>query len=314
MVLAGPVSSHAAGCAAESVDRAFLARLARERSALGAAALEARPALCELAAERARRRVANGFAEPTFADLAQIGRGLRDRGYRAFRWDEMAFRAPETGEALWTIWARQEPATLDRLRRGDYLHIGYARLPSTTAGPSGASGVAGVAGTTAPGRTETEWVHVLLVALPDNVETQRRLEPLADLDRVRAALVEATNAARREAQLPPVTRTARLDAAAQEYADRMRAANFYGHEDPQGGTPRQRVEALGYHPRVVAENLARGFYTPEQVIERWLDSSGHRANLLSPLVREVGFGRSFDAEGENDQVVWVQVLATEAIP
>lgn len=284
-------SAAAAGsCPTDAASGSFLGELGRQRERLSNAQLEASEALCAVARARAQTRLANHFAEPTFADLAQIGRSLKAAGYRAFRWDEAAFRAPEQGEKLWQVWARQEPATLDRLRRGSYLHVGLASLPTG----------------------EGDFVHVVLVAFPESVETLARLAPLADLDRVRTELHEATNAARRAAGLPAVARTARLDAAAQAHAEAMRSAGFYGHEDPSGGTPRSRVVALGYNPRVVAENLARGPFTPAEVIERWLDSTGHRANLLSAQVSEVGFGRALDPSGESDQVVWVQVLAEEA--
>lgn len=286
----GPAAVDDAGCPSDPPSLAFLTELGRERQRLATGPLEGVEALCSVARSRARKRLANQFALPTFADLAQIGLGLKSAGYRAFRWDEAAFRAPEQGKELWRVWARLEPETIDRLRRGPYLHVGFASLPTG----------------------EGDFVHVVLVAFPENVETLERLAPLADLDRVRSELHQATNAARRAASLPAVARSARLDAAAQAYAAAMRSTGFYGHEDPSGGTPRSRVVALGYDPSVVAENLARGPFSPAEVIERWLDSTGHRANLLSPLVTEVGFGRALDPTGESDQVVWVQVLAQEA--
>ena len=151
----------------------------------------------------------------------------------------------------------------------------------------------------------------MVVALPERTETARRLQVYADLDWVRRELLAASNRARAAAGLPVLHAAARLDAAAQAHADAMRRDGFYGHGDSTGSSPRRRAEQAGYRPTVVAENIARGYYTPEGVIERWLESEGHRANLLSPLVEEVGFGRSVDPTGESDQILWVQVLAKE---
>lgn len=289
------VSSRAqAACPSEAPVQAFLDRLASERAALGATALALSEPLCQVAGERAAQRLANGFADPTVADLTRISQRLRRVGYRAFRWDELGLLAPEEGAALWEAWREQDPATIDRLRQGDYSDLGFA----TTVDPA----------------NPTRRVHVVVVALPERTETARRLSVYADLDWLRRELLAATNRARAAAGLPELRAAARLDAAAQTHAEAMRRGDFYGHGDSSGSTPRRRAESAGYRPRVVAENLARGFYKPSEVIDRWLDSEGHRANLLSPLVEEVGFGRSIDPTGESDQILWVQVLGKEMGP
>lgn len=65
---------------------------------------------------------------------------------------------------------------------------------------------------------------------------------------------------------------------------------YCGHQDSQGHWPDWRARAFGYTGFAGAENAYCGYVTPEQAIRGWLDSPGHRANLLDPNSREIGLG------------------------
>jgi uncharacterized protein YkwD len=121
-----------------------------------------------------------------------------------------------------------------------------------------------------------------------------------------AQAVELGNAARIDNGVPALTVSAVLTAVAEDYAERMALEGFTGHEDPEGNSVRERVEAAGYDWIAVAENLAYGPCTAERAIEGWLNSEGHRANLLSPLLTETGMGVY---RGGPERMYWVHVFA-----
>lgn len=59
----------------------------------------------------------------------------------------------------------------------------------------------------------------------------------------------------------------------------------------------------------VAENIAKGIFSPDDAVQRWFDSPGHRENILLRKAREVGVGVAFGDNDNGFEVVWVQVLA-----
>jgi hypothetical protein len=79
-----------------------------------------------------------------------------------------------------------------------------------------------------------------------------------------------------------------------------RPDGYGGHRDTLGRWPSERVPAFGYRGRCGAENAFCGYVTPEAAIEGWMNSEGHRDNLLTPGFREVGLGyyrRGSDGRG-----------------
>src|SRR6185436_2512078 len=114
---------------------------------------------------------------------------------------------------------------------------------------------------------------------------------LPDLPQTEIAIVEMTNAFRKENRLGALKPNAALAAAARAFAEYLAKTGKFAHE-ADGREPAQRAEAQGYRYCFVAENLAlnldsRGFETTKlarDVVEGWKASPGHRANLLAPQV------------------------------
>ena len=107
-------------------------------------------------------------------------------------------------------------------------------------------------------------------------------------------VVELVNAVRAQNGLAPVKVSAQLTASARKYSDYMGSAKFFGHVGPDGSNLISRDEAAGYVDWVdLAENLAGGQPDPDSVVKAWMASPTHRANILSPRVKEIGVGYSF---------------------
>lgn len=105
-------------------------------------------------------------------------------------------------------------------------------------------------------------------------------------------MARLANAARARAQLPPLHIDERLRSAARAHSKDMARRDFCAHENPDGLTPTDRMRATGY-PQPGAENVARGQGTPREVMEAWMNSPGHRENLLNPRFATIGVGACF---------------------
>lgn len=123
------------------------------------------------------------------------------------------------------------------------------------------------------------------------------LVPAADnLAQVGQATLCLLNAERATQGLGALSENAQLDASSLPYSQRMVAESFFAHQSPDGGTLVGRLTAVGYvqgDDWIVGENLAWGqgpLSTPSQIVAAWMNSTGHRENILSPDYREIGLG------------------------
>jgi len=103
-------------------------------------------------------------------------------------------------------------------------------------------------------------------------------------------VVERLNHVRAESGLRALTVDLRLVAAADRHTADMVASDFMAHEGTDGSEPGDRVRETGYVWRYVSENVAAGQLTAEWVVDAWMNSAGHRSNVLSARARHVGVG------------------------
>ncbi|MCH5211958.1 MAG: hypothetical protein J1G06_03005 [Oscillospiraceae bacterium] len=81
--------------------------------------------------------------------------------------------------------------------------------------------------------------------------------------------------------------------------------NYFSHNDPDGNSPFDRLRKNGISYRTAAENIAYGQRTPQAVMDAWMNSSGHRANILNANVKEIGVGA---ATASNGTIYWTQMF------
>ncbi|MEG4961490.1 MULTISPECIES: CAP domain-containing protein [unclassified Microcoleus] len=126
-------------------------------------------------------------------------------------------------------------------------------------------------------------------------------------------VLELTNIERSKLSLSPLTLNTQLLNAAENHTQNMALQDFFSHTGKDGSSLASRVTATGYKFSAAAENIAAGSSTPEQVVSSWMNSSGHRANILNPNLKEIGIGYYFladDTGTENWNHYWTQVFAT----
>ncbi|MER6565507.1 sigma-70 family RNA polymerase sigma factor [Streptomyces sp. NPDC001093] len=88
----------------------------------------------------------------------------------------------------------------------------------------------------------------------------------------------------------PLTEDPQLQKAAQGHSDDMAARHFFDHTNPDGADPGQRITAAGYRWSTYGENIAQGQQTAAAVMDSWMNSPGHRANILNCSFKDIGVG------------------------
>ncbi len=117
-------------------------------------------------------------------------------------------------------------------------------------------------------------------------------------------LLNFTNQKRGENGLESLSNNAQLADAASKKTDDMFAKNYWAHNSPDGTTPWVFIKASGYNYVYAGENLARGFNSANDVVNAWMASTNHRANILSSNFKDVGFAvKSGTLNGEQTFLV-----------
>ena len=130
----------------------------------------------------------------------------------------------------------------------------------------------------------------------------------------RGLVLQFMNEQRQKRGLPPLQRSTRLDAAA---ADRMRdmfERRYFDHVAPDGAPPFVSVRERGYAYTAVGENLAAGQRAARQVVDQWMRSKGHRANILGDF-EDIGIAiASGSPTWESDGYTFVVLYGRERRP
>ena len=152
----------------------------------------------------------------------------------------------------------------------------------------------------------TRWSAVLLafalVPLASADDKKAELKLTAD----EKAVIELTNAERKKAEkeLPPLKMNPQLMAAARKHAENMAAQDKLDHK-LDDKDPGDRTKAAGYTSTFVGENIAWNQKSPKDVVRAWMESEGHRENVLHAEYTEIGVAVAKNKKGEP---YWVQVF------
>jgi uncharacterized protein YkwD len=111
-----------------------------------------------------------------------------------------------------------------------------------------------------------------------------------------ARVLQLVNDERAEAGCSPVAANSALRELAEDFSEAMAAQGFFDHTDPAGATPWDRAEAAGISD-LGGENIARGQADAQAVMDAWMDSPGHKANILNCDFRTLGVGVHFGPGG-----------------
>ena len=104
----------------------------------------------------------------------------------------------------------------------------------------------------------------------------------------RQTVLEQMNARRISKLLPPLREDARLTLAAEDRMRDMEDLGYWAHVAPDGRSPFEWIKPRGYDYWFAGENLATGFETAEVLVDGWMESEGHRDNIMGPLYQDCG--------------------------
>ncbi|MEU9560110.1 CAP domain-containing protein [Streptomyces fumanus] len=253
---------------------AFLDVVNSARAAAGSPPVRFDPRLVAAAREHAAAMAAAGALSVQTRDGVSVYQRIIAAGYRYLTVGEHLVSGPRTAREF-AAYCLETDGARRTLCDAAYAHVGLARA---TGGPAGGA----------------YWTALWAGPLtPDG------------LARTVAEVVGLTNRRRTGAGLPPLAADPRLTAAAQAHSADMVARDFYAHTDPDGGRPWDRAGAAGAPHRTVGENIACGQRSPADVVEGWMNSPGHRANILKPDFTHIGVGL---AGGGRAGTYWTQVF------
>lgn len=128
-------------------------------------------------------------------------------------------------------------------------------------------------------------------------------------------LLGSTNVKRQDAGLSALQLNDRLSQAAAAKAADMLANNYWAHNSPAGKTPWDFINASGYRYTLAGENLAKNFQSSDGVVEAWMNSETHKANLLKSGYNDVGFAVVNGVLSGEETTLVVQMFgATKSAP
>lgn len=186
----------------------------------------------------------------------------------------------------------------------DTVSISSSTVPATgptaspTSSPSSSPSSSDVVPVAVPSSTTTRAPSTTATTAPASASTRSAPSttrpPAAGLDRMEQGVLDAVNAARQLAGCQPLAVDSSLQAAAHAYAALLVDQDWFDHRSPDGQSPTDRARAAGYQGGV-GENLMMGFKgDPAGAVNDprygWLQSDGHRANILNCDYRRTGVG------------------------
>ncbi|HYG62794.1 MAG TPA: CAP domain-containing protein [Thermoanaerobaculia bacterium] len=259
----------------------WLSRFNQERARIGAPPLRLLPVLTRVAQQQAEEMAARRLRSPSTATVSER---LRRAGYSARDWRldyAVATLSPQTGRVDWS-WSPGPRAALGKHLRN--VGIGAASINGGT-------------------------FYVFLFGLHEGDYFAGVTGRLDDRARIAAEMLSRVNDIRRQSGLPALALNPLLDRLSQAQAEDMLVRSYYAHQSPEGLGPSDRARAAGYRAGI-GENIAEQRFSVDDVLKAWLDSPGHRRNILDPGCREMGLGLAvgagYDAAPGGYRVVWVQ--------
>jgi len=154
-----------------------------------------------------------------------------------------------------------------------------------------------------------DWLARCFMTLPP-LSSKTEVYPTPDAQTYAQSIFEQTNQIRAGKGLKTLARDPHLDAVAQAHAIDMATQGYFDHHSPQGMDVFDRMESAGC-PRwwTGGENIAAGYQTAAIAEEAWMNSPGHRRNILDGNYENIGIG-AYYLPGSEYGWYWVQVFAS----
>lgn len=134
------------------------------------------------------------------------------------------------------------------------------------------------------------------IAVPSPTDTMANFEK---------EVIRLTNAERAKSGLPALSENPQISKVARLKSQDMADKGYFSHQSPTYGSPFQMMQSFGLRFSAAAENIAYGQGTPQEVVTAWMNSPGHRANMLSRSCSQIGVGMTKNKSGSP---YWTQMF------
>ncbi|WP_085524033.1 CAP domain-containing protein [Tuberibacillus sp. Marseille-P3662] len=125
---------------------------------------------------------------------------------------------------------------------------------------------------------------------PQQNQQQSKQEQNSQLSQFEQKVVELTNQEREQRGLSPLKVDTELSKVAREKSKDMASNNYFSHNSPTYGSPFDMMDQFGISYRTAGENIAKGQTSPQDVVDAWMNSEGHRKNILNSDFTHIGVG------------------------
>lgn len=140
----------------------------------------------------------------------------------------------------------------------------------------------------------------------DQDDSSKNEQVSAGQSSITSQVVNLVNSERAAQGLMALQKDSRLAALAQQKAEDMAKNQYFSHTSPTYGSAFDMLKAAGYSYKTAGENIAMGQKSAASVMDGWMHSSGHRANILHTSYEKIGVGYAVSADG---MPYWVQIFA-----
>lgn len=138
-----------------------------------------------------------------------------------------------------------------------------------------------------------------------NGDSTNKVSQNSNLSANAQEVIKLVNKERNAAGLSALAENSRLSEVAQAKAEDMMKNGYFSHTSPTYGSPFEMMKTFGIAYKSAGENIAKGQKTPAAVMNGWMNSSGHRTNILNASYEQIGAGFCKDSSGV---AYWVQMF------
>lgn len=139
----------------------------------------------------------------------------------------------------------------------------------------------------------------------NTVKPENKPESNASFSAQQQEVLNLVNQERAKVGAKPLTLNKELSNVATTKSQDMINKNYFDHTSPTYGSPFDMMKQFGISYKTAGENIAMGQRTPAEVMNSWMNSEGHRKNILNPNFTELGVGI---AKASNGQLYWTQMF------
>ncbi|MFA5577443.1 MAG: CAP domain-containing protein [Tissierellaceae bacterium] len=128
---------------------------------------------------------------------------------------------------------------------------------------------------------------------------------ISGLSAIEAEVVRLVNVERQKEGLRPLEASLELSNVARKKSEDMGKNNYFNHNSPTYGSPFDMMKSFGIKYGTAGENIAKGQLSAQSVVRAWMNSSGHRANIMNSSFTKIGVGYYQTSNGTN---YWTQMF------